>query len=135
MQREFARNFDSLAGIFEFVGLFFEREGVDSSHRHAVDLAIEELFTNMVKYSPEGENDILIQLEKQQHHLEVRLTDFDVERFDPTQAPDVAIDAPLEKRRPGGLGLHLVKKLFDSMEYEYIDRQSRIFLKKNLEVA
>jgi len=135
MQQEFERNLTSLESVFEFVKEFFSKESVDASHRYAVDLAVEEIFTNMVKYSPEGRQDIVIQLEKRDHCLEVRLTDFDVESFDPTQAPEVAIHSPIEERTPGGLGLHLIRKLFDTMEYEYIDRRSRIILKKNLEVT
>jgi anti-sigma regulatory factor (Ser/Thr protein kinase) len=135
MQREFARSYSSLKGIFGFVRQFFESESVDPSHRYAVELAIEEIFTNMVKYSKGSAHNIRVQLEREDHHIEVCITDFDVEPFDPTQAGDVAVDRPIEERRPGGLGLHLIKKLFDSMEYEYIDRQSKITLKKNLEVT
>ena len=135
MRQEFDKSLTSLKSVFQFVQEFFSRERVDASHRYAVDLAVEELFTNMVKYSPEGTQAIVIQLEKKDHCLEIRLTDFDVESFDPTQAPEVAINSPIEERTPGGLGLHLIRKLFDTMEYEYIDRRSRIILKKNLEVT
>ena len=36
--------------------------------------------------------------------------------FDITQLPDVDVDAPIEKRQPGGLGLHLIKRMADSVE-------------------
>ena len=45
---------------------------------------------------------------------EVTLTDYDVEPFDVTQAPDADIDLPIEQRKPGGLGLHLIRRLVDS---------------------
>jgi serine/threonine-protein kinase RsbW len=58
--------------------------------------------------------------------LEVRLTDYDVERFDPTRAAPVDVNAPLDERSPGGLGLYLVMKMVDSIHYEYRNRQSKI---------
>jgi anti-sigma regulatory factor (Ser/Thr protein kinase) len=58
--------------------------------------------------------------------IEVSLTDFDVERFDPTVAGDLDIDAPLSERTPGGLGLYLVLKMADSIHYEYQDRKSKL---------
>ncbi len=51
--------------------------------------------------------------------------------FDVTRPPDVDIDAPIEQREPGGLGLHLIRRMADSVEYEYTKetRQSRITLR------
>ena len=65
--------------------------------------------------------------------VEVTLTDYDVEPFDVTQAPDVDIDLPIEQRKPGGLGLHLIRRLVDSIEYRYSpqQRESRITFRKN----
>jgi len=66
--------------------------------------------------------------------VEVTLTDYDVEPFDVTQAPDADINLPIEQRKPGGLGLHLIRRLVDSIEYEYSkeSRQSRITFRKTL---
>ena len=47
----FARSFDSLPAIVGFTAEAFARAGVDPGLRHDVDFALEELFTNMVKYS------------------------------------------------------------------------------------
>ena len=40
--------------------------------------------------------------------------------------PAVDVDAPLENRTPGGLGLYLVLKMADSIHYEYRNRTSKI---------
>jgi anti-sigma regulatory factor (Ser/Thr protein kinase) len=94
--------------------------------RHVVDLATEELFVNMVTYNTESEEDILIQMIPHEHGIEVSLTDYNVERFDPTGAGRVDVEAPLEERTPGGLGLYLVLKMVDSIHYEYRNRKSKI---------
>ncbi|MBT8132730.1 MAG: ATP-binding protein, partial [Gammaproteobacteria bacterium] len=91
-----------------------------------VDLCVEELFVNMVTYNVETSEDILIEMKIKQPGVEVTLTDFDVERFDPGELPAVDINAPLEKREAGGLGLFLVMKMADSIHYEYSNRISRI---------
>ena len=50
----FARTFDSLPSLADFTARFFARHRVDPALLHTIDLAVEELFTNMVKYSPGG---------------------------------------------------------------------------------
>ena len=53
-ERSFRRSFDSLEEIFAFTAGFFAANGIDRGLLPTVDLALEELFTNMVKYSPAG---------------------------------------------------------------------------------
>jgi anti-sigma regulatory factor (Ser/Thr protein kinase) len=131
-ERPFRRSFDSLEGIFEFSAEFFAGHAVDPGLLPTVDLVLEELFTNMVKYSPGGEAFVRIAMRPVHGGVDVTLTDYDVERFDVTQAPDADINLPIEKRTPGGLGLHLIRRLVDSMRYEYSNdtRQSRITFRK-----
>jgi anti-sigma regulatory factor (Ser/Thr protein kinase) len=59
--------------------------------------------------------------------VELTLVDRDVESFDITRSPDVDIGKPIEAREPGGLGLHLVKRMADRIDYDYLPqtRQSR----------
>jgi len=132
--RSFARRIDAIAGIFDFTSAFFGRHGVDRRLLGAVDLALEELFTNMVKYGGGSGADVRIDLATVEGGVEVSLTDFGVEPFDVTQAPDVDIHAPIGERQPGGLGLHLVKRLVDRIGYDYKkeSRESRITFRKTL---
>jgi len=126
MQKKFSRSFDEIANLVAETERFFAAEDIDPSLRTAVDLCIEELFVNMVKYNKESNRDIELGLTAIPGGLEVSLTDFDVERFDPTVSREVDVDAPLAERTPGGLGVYLVLKMVDSIHYEYHDRQSKI---------
>jgi anti-sigma regulatory factor (Ser/Thr protein kinase) len=126
MQRKFKRSFDEIKNIVKMTESVFHELGMKPDMRNVVDLATEELFVNMVTYNTESKEDILIEMVPHALGLEVRLTDYDVERFDPTSAASVDVDSPLEERTPGGLGLYLVMKMVDSIHYEYRNRQSKI---------
>lgn len=126
MQRMFGRSLDELQNIVDFTDDFFDNNAIDPSVRYIVDLCIEELFVNMVTYDTETSEDILIEITPHEHGVEVSLTDYDVERFDPRNAPPVDVDAPIEQRTPGGLGLYLVLKMVSSIHYEYRNRTSKI---------
>jgi anti-sigma regulatory factor (Ser/Thr protein kinase) len=126
MRKKYKRSFDEISEIVSDTERFFAEQEIDESLRMKVDLSLEELFVNMVTYNTESDRDILIEMTPIDGGLEVSLTDFDVQRFDPTLAGDVDIDAPLSERTPGGLGLYLVLKMADSIHYAYHDRKSKI---------
>jgi anti-sigma regulatory factor (Ser/Thr protein kinase) len=126
--RAFARSFDALPAIVAFTEQLFAERAADPRLRPMVDFALEELFTNMVKYSPMGIADVRIDVAAVDGGLEVAMTDYGVAPFDVTRAPDANVDAPIERREPGGLGLHVTRRLVDSLQYAYDDRrrESRI---------
>jgi phosphoserine phosphatase len=130
----FARSLDSLEAIFGFIGTMFASYGVDASLRQPVEFAVEELFTNMVKYGKASEAGVRLTLVRIPGGVEATLIDHDTEPFDITQVPDANVDLPIEQREPGGLGIHLVRRMVDSLEYEYREelRQTRITFRKTL---
>lgn len=132
MNKKFKRTFQSLEPIFELTERFFSRESIDRAHLFAVSFAVEELFTNMVKYNADGQGDILLSIEKSDDTLVVSLTDYDAEPFDVTKAPDADIDRALEDRQIGGLGLHLLRKMVDDVEYRHVGRETRITITRSL---
>ena len=126
MQEEFGRSLDELPNIVSFTDEVFAQNDIDQSVRYIVDLCVEELFVNMVTYDTETNADILVEMSPHDHDIEVSLTDFGVDRFDPRDAAPVDINAPIEQRAPGGLGLYLVLKMVNSIHYEYRNRNSKI---------
>ena len=126
MQQKFGRSLDELGNIVSFTDAFFLECDIDASVRYIVDLCVEELFVNMITYNTESSADILIEMKPHEHGVEISLTDFDVERFDPRKVQPVDVNAPLEQRTPGGLGLYLVLKIVNSIHYEYRNRTSKI---------
>ena len=126
MQQEFGRSLDELKNIVSYTDTFFLENDIDVSVRYIVDLCVEELFVNMITYDTESHTDILIEMKPHEHGVEISLTDFDVQRFDPREIGSVDVNAPLEQRTPGGLGLYLVLKMVNSIHYEYRNRTSKI---------
>ena len=125
-QGDFARSNDSLDEIFAFVQSALDAGGAGGADAYAILMAVEELFTNMVKYNATGTGRIDLEIECGAGSVSCVLTDPDSERFDMTLAPEVDIHQAVEQRRPGGLGIHLVRRLVDSITYEYAERRSRI---------
>ncbi len=126
MHQKFGRSVGELKNIVAFTDRFFDENDIDESVRYIVDLCVEELFVNMVTYDTETSEDILLEMNPHDHGVEASLTDFGVDRFDPRNAPPVDVEAPLEQRTPGGLGLFLVLKMVSSIHYEYRNRNSTI---------
>jgi anti-sigma regulatory factor (Ser/Thr protein kinase) len=122
---------DSLAQIFDFIDHFVDEERVSDDARNAVFLAVDELFTNMVKYHPTNSSDVSIKLSTEGQTMIVQLVDQNVDPFDVTKKPDPDLSGSLDDREPGGLGIFLTKKFIDDVQYQHGDRTSTIILKKN----
>ena len=66
-----------------------------------------------------------------QEILTITFTDTGV-AYDPLAAKEPDLAAPLEERQLGGLGIFLVRKFMDSIEYRREDEKNILVLKKNL---
>jgi anti-sigma regulatory factor (Ser/Thr protein kinase) len=132
MEKKFTREIQSLEEIFQFTDKFVAENAVDKEVVFSLNLIIEELFTNMVKYNPGNPNDIFLSLFCENHSLIITLIDYDVEPFDITHTKDHNPRQPLQDRRIGGLGIPFIKKMVDKITYEYENRCSKITLVKHL---
>ncbi|MGH8800708.1 MAG: ATP-binding SpoIIE family protein phosphatase, partial [Casimicrobiaceae bacterium] len=126
--RTFERSFDSLPQMVDFTAESFDGLEIDARHRPTADLVVEELFTNMVKYGAGSSHAVELRFEPLAEGVRITLVDRNVEPFDIRRSPDVDIHAPLEERVPGGLGLHLIRRMATSIDYDYDPerRESRI---------
>jgi len=131
MKQTFSLGLDSLRDIVSFIDKAADEFSLDDKTTYSVNMAVEELFTNMIKYGV-GDKSVDVGLDKTDGQFIIRLIQENSEPFDLTDLQAVDTSAPLEARRPGGLGIHLVKCIMDEVNYDYKDRVTRIRLVKNL---
>jgi len=133
MEQAFPRELGALDAVFDFVERFIASERLGEATAFAVKLAVEELFTNLVRHNTGGRDRIEVGLELVDDRLVVRLDDFDVEPVEIDQQTPAGTDLPLDRRAIGGLGIHLVKSIFDALTYEYHEGTLRVTATKHLE--
>jgi serine/threonine-protein kinase RsbW len=99
---------------------FGAAHGLGERDLFQVTLALDEVVTNVISYAyeDETEHDIEVHLRFDAGTIEMRVVD-DGRPFDPLDvAPvDAELEKPIEERRAGGLGVHLVRKTMDALEY------------------
>ncbi len=131
--QSFKRSIDSVAEIYRFSEDIMAAADIDESVRFPVHLAMEELFVNLVSYNPGAERDILIDVQVANNGVAVTIVDHDAAEFDVTKERPVDTGASLRERKPGGLGLHLIQHMVDTLEYDHRDGRSKIRFSKEPE--
>ena len=118
----------------EFVEKTAEQANLDPSVTMSLTLAIEEAVANIMKYAyPEGEvGPIEINATINDGSLAFTIKDSGTP-FDPTQVKKADITLSAEDREIGGLGIHLIRNIMDTVEYHHTSSQNILTLTKNLE--
>jgi anti-sigma regulatory factor (Ser/Thr protein kinase) len=132
MERSFKRALTALDEVFGFLDEALAACEADATSAYAVNFAVEEFFTNMVKYEPEGDHHVSIRVERNANQLTVRMVDTGVQPFDVANARTPDLSASLADRPVGGLGIHIARELLDSVTYEHGEGQSTITFVKTL---
>lgn len=119
---EFTNTMTAIAGLPGIIEELKEEFDIGSSVAAGINLALEEAMVNAINYAyPPGQTgpiNLDVSFDPPRRMLHFELTDRGVP-FDPTGAAPADTDAPLEERRIGGLGIHLIRTLMDSVEYTY----------------
>lgn len=112
---------------------FADRHALPGKAVLAVNLAIEEIMVNTISYGYADPRDHCIDIEITvgDGSLVVRVED-DAGPFDPTARPAPELSKPVEDRHVGGLGIHLIRALFDAVEYQRRGSRNVLVLRKGL---
>ena len=113
-----SNDFPSLGGLMESATEFLESRGVDAQAVYRIDLGLEEMVTNIIKYGYDtpGSYKIEIRLDVGAEEVTATIID-DGHDFNPVLQERKPQAENLDDREIGGLGIHLIKKLLDRMEY------------------
>lgn len=123
---------DELQAVRAAVEELAETESWSSEWTFQVNLALEELAVNVMSYAYDDENsrEIEITLSSDADTLTIEITD-NGRPFDPLHdAPAPDLEAALDERTVGGLGLHLVRTLMDEVEYRREQDRNHLTLVK-----
>ncbi len=109
------------------IDAYMRKLGVGDRAVYVVNLAFEEMATNIVKYGYDDKLEHLIEvsLEPVDGALRLTLVD-DGHEFDPVAADEADTSSKLHEREIGGLGIHLVRSMASSMRYERSGGRNRL---------
>lgn len=124
---------DAEAGpILDRFNQWVEEERKVGEAAYGLQLAAEEILTNLLKYAGDGGNGLRIRMEcgsGGDGEMYLKFEDNGL-AFNPVEASaEVKADAPLADREIGGLGLHLVRQMATGMEYEREAGWNRLLLR------
>lgn len=114
-----------------FVDEVCEAVGFDMSTTMKLNLAIEEAVVNVMNYAyPAGvKGDVYIAAQANDERLKFVISDNGT-AFDPTAKSEVDTTLSAEERSIGGLGIHLIRQIMDTINYERIDGKNVLTLRK-----
>ena len=131
---KFETRIEELLRLQDEIEQMGEREDWDPAMVFHVNLAVEELAMNIMTYAHSaGLHEFEVILKSEPDHLTIDIWD-DGSPFDPlTEAPQPDLDASLEDRRVGGLGIYFAETLMDEMRYKREDGRNHLTLIKRRE--
>lgn len=125
---------DSIPVITEFVDGQLEQFDCPMRAQAQIDIAIDELFSNIVHYAYHPEvGPATVRVEVVEDPLSVVITFIDQGvPYDPLSKADPDVKLSAEEREIGGLGIYIVKKNMNEITYEYKDGRNILKIRKEL---
>ena len=118
---------ESLASTEADLGRFLSQHGIAGHAAYVSQLVVEEAVRNLIEHTPPYAQDetATVSIAVTTRSVTVVIED-DRPPFDPIDAPPLDVTAPLEDRRAGGMGLHLVRRLTEQLTYERAGDRNRL---------
>ncbi|HEV2336345.1 MAG TPA: ATP-binding protein [Stellaceae bacterium] len=108
-----------VARLIEWIGSCCAADGLTEEATFKMTLAVEEAVANAISHAFAGlppPHSITVRLDIAAQSIAAEIID-NGRPFDPTEAADPDLSAPLVARDPGGLGIHLMRRMVDRLSY------------------
>lgn len=124
---------DEIERLSHLVEEFGRAHALSDDVIHALNLALDELITNVIVHGYEDAqpHPISVRLWRDDDTVGVEMED-DGRAFNPLEVPPPDLDAPIEERKVGGLGLFLVRAMMDQVEYRREQDRNIVTLRKRV---
>lgn len=124
----------AIPAALDEIDAYLEGQGADGGARFDIMVSIEEMLTNIVSYAHGGDDPgrISLTLSADSGVATCTLADDGVP-FNPLRTaspPD--LDADVEQRRVGGLGIHFVRQMMQSVDYARVDGRNVLTMGRSL---
>ncbi len=124
---------DEVKKLPVFVEEVCEAACLDSSATTQINLAVEEAVVNVISYAYPKDTEGIIEIDAFNNDSCISFTIKDNGKpFDPTANPAVDITLSAEERAIGGLGIHLVKEIMDSVDYRRDNDKNILIMMRSL---
>ena len=123
---------ENLSRVLAFVDEQLEARDCPMKIQMQIDIAVEEIYVNIAHYAyaPNiGNAEITVDFEGSTAVLEFRDTGM---FFDPLAKADPDVTLSAEQRQIGGLGIYMVKKSMDAVEYRYENGTNILTIRKEI---
>jgi serine/threonine-protein kinase RsbW len=116
----FPGRFESLPEIGRYIESVAKSAGLNDKAVYAVQLAVDEACANIIDHAYGGENkgDIYCTVIPRDEGLTIILRDRG-RPYNPQHVPDPQFNVPLDKLKPRGVGVFLMRKMMDEVRFEY----------------
>ena len=127
-------NLAELERVGDAIEEFGQRNGLPAKAVFEVKLAVDEVVTNVISYgyADGGDHQIAVRLSVDAGEIAIEVED-DGRPFNPLAVAPADVDQPVEDRQIGGLGIHLVRKLMDGLDYRREGNKNLLVMRKSAE--
>lgn len=124
-----------LPRLAQFLEIFAQEQRIDDRSIMKLNLALDELVTNIISYAyPDGQmHSFNLLIQRCGDQIEAELSDDGIP-FNPLKIIEPDTQADIESRQVGGLGIHFVRQTMDEVYYRFEQGQNQLRLVKRLTV-